>query len=206
MATEGLKLGETTVGDDPVALFKAWLVEAEDSEVNDANAMSLATVDENDLPDVRMVLLKGCDERGFVFYTNFESAKGRQLLDGRKAALCFHWKSRRRQVRVRGPVEIVTDEEADAYYASRPRGSRIGAWASDQSRPLADRRVLEEKVAKLSDSFGEREIERPPHWSGFRLIPIQIEFWQDRRDRLHDRAVFRRGSSSKSWRLERLYP
>lgn len=206
MAIEGLTLGETSVGDDPIAFFKAWLKDAEESEPNDPNALSLATVDANGLPDVRMVLLKGCDDRGFVFYTNFESAKGREVLATMKAAMCFHWKSRRRQVRVRGPVETVTDEEADAYFLTRARRSRIGAWASDQSRPLESREALETKVDALSAKFGDGDIPRPPHWSGFRVMPVQIEFWQDGANRLHDRFVFARPAVEAPWQVTRLYP
>lgn len=206
MAKESLTLGEKPVGDDPFALFSAWLDAAGESEPNDPNATALASVDEAGLPDVRMVLLKGFDERGFVFYTNFESAKGRQILASRKAAMCFHWKSLRRQVRLRGPVEIVSDEEADAYFAERPRGSRVGAWASHQSRPLESRALIEERVAELSERYGEGDIPRPPHWSGFRITPIQIEFWQDGQFRLHDRAIFRRTEPGAPWTVERVYP
>lgn len=206
MAKELLTLGETPVGDDPLALFSTWLKAAGESEPNDPGATALASVDEDGLPDVRMVLLKGFDERGFVVYTNFESAKGRQILASRKAAMCFHWKSLRRQVRLRGSVEIVSDDEADAYFAERPRGSQIGAWASDQSRPLDSRAVLEERVAELGERYGDGEIPRPDRWSGFRLVPIQIEFWQDGQFRLHDRAVFRRKEPGAPWAVERLYP
>lgn len=206
MAKELLTLGETPVGDDPFALFSTWLKAAGESEPNDPGATALASVDEDGLPDVRMVLLKGFDERGFVVYTNFESAKGRQILASRKAAMCFHWKSLRRQVRLRGSVEIVSDDEADAYFAERPRGSQIGAWASDQSRPLDSRAVLEERVAELGERYGDGEIPRPDRWSGFRLVPIQIEFWQDGQFRLHDRAVFRRKEPGAPWAVERLYP
>ncbi|MCQ0986577.1 pyridoxamine 5'-phosphate oxidase [Jiella marina] len=206
MNDKSLTLDEAMVGDDPVAFFRRWLQEAEESEPNDSNAVALASVDETGLPDVRMVLLKGVDERGFVFYTNFESAKGRQILSVRKAAMCFHWKSRRRQVRLRGDVEIVSDDEADAYYASRPRGSRIGAWASAQSRPLESRDMLAARVEELREKFGEDEIPRPAHWSGFRLLPVSIEFWQDGAFRLHDRIAFTRSSLDAAWSIERLYP
>jgi pyridoxamine 5'-phosphate oxidase len=189
---------------EPYRLFANWLEEATASEPNDPNALALATVDSDGLPDVRMVLLKGFDERGFVFYTNFESAKGREILSSMKAAMCFHWKSLRRQVRVRGPVEQVSDAEADEYYASRPRGSRIGAWASKQSRPLESRFALEKAVAEYTAKHAIGDIPRPPHWSGFRIMPQSIEFWHDRPFRLHDRVVFSR--SADSWEKTRLYP
>jgi pyridoxamine 5'-phosphate oxidase len=191
---------------EPFALFANWFEDAQAKEVNDPNAMALATVDQNGLPNVRMVLLKGFDADGFVFYTNLESAKGRELLASGKAALCFHWKSLRRQVRVRGPVVQVGDEEADAYYASRPRGSRIGAWASAQSRPLESRFALEKAVARYTAQYAIGEIPRPPHWSGFRLTPVEIEFWHDRPFRLHDRIVFRRSNAEEGWEKTRLYP
>ncbi len=189
---------------DPIALFSAWLEKAKAGEVNDPTAMALATVDPSGLPDVRMVLLKGHDARGFVFYTNFESAKGRELIATPKAALLFHWKSLRRQVRVRGPVSEVTAEEADAYFASRPRDSRIGAWASDQSRPLEGRFALEKRVAEYALKFGVGEVPRPAHWSGFRVTPTEIEFWKDGAFRLHDRALYRR--EADGWGVTRLYP
>ena len=206
MAIEGLTVGETAMGGDPFEIFAGWLKAAEASEPNDPNALSLATVDADGLPDVRMVLLKGFDARGFVFYTNFESAKGREILSTKKAAMGFHWKSLRRQVRVRGAIEIVSDAEAEAYYASRARGSRIGAWASQQSRPLESRAILEERVAELTRTYEDKDIPRPPHWSGFRVVPTQIEFWADGRHRLHDRAVYRRPTPDAEWTVERLYP
>ncbi|MCC7250255.1 pyridoxamine 5'-phosphate oxidase [Hyphomicrobium sp.] len=200
-----------TAGDDPFALFEAWLAEAASSEPNDPNGMALATVDGDGLPNVRMVLLKGVDgaehpARGFVFFTNLESAKGRELAASHKAALLFHWKSLRRQVRARGLVTPVSAEEADLYFATRPRLSRIGAWASDQSRPLESRFALEKKVAEYTAKFGIGDIPRPPHWSGFRLTPVEIELWRDRPFRLHDRVVFRRADVSESWTKARLYP
>jgi pyridoxamine 5'-phosphate oxidase len=195
-----------THSNDPYSLFSQWLTEAEASEINDPNAVSVATVDSDGLPNVRMVLLKGLDERGFVFYTNFEGAKGREILASMKAAMCFHWKSLRRQVRVRGPVEIVADAEADAYYQSRPRGSRIGAWASQQSRPLESRFALETAVAKATAKYAVGDIPRPPHWSGFRIIPSEIEFWKDGAFRLHDRVKFTRSNASEEWATARLYP
>jgi pyridoxamine 5'-phosphate oxidase len=189
---------------EPFALFERWLADATQSEPNDPNACALASVDADGMPNVRMVLLKGFDGHGFVFYTNFESAKGREILASRKAAMCFHWKSLRRQVRVRGPVEIVSDEEADAYFATRPRGSRIGAWASAQSRPLESRLALEKAVAVQTARHAVGEIPRPPYWSGMRVVPAQMEFWHDRPFRLHERIVFdRRG---EGWEKTRLYP
>lgn len=195
-----------TERNDPFNLFGEWLKEAEASEPNDPNAMALATVDEEGLPNVRMVLLKGFDERGFVFYTNFESQKGQEILGTMKAALCLHWKSLRRQVRVRGVVEEVSAAEADAYFASRPRDSRIGAWASLQSRPLESRFALETAVALTTAKYAIGEVPRPPHWSGFRIKPLSIEFWHDRPFRLHDRVVFRRADEHAAWSKARLYP
>jgi pyridoxamine 5'-phosphate oxidase len=168
--------------------------------------MALATVDPDGLPDVRMVLLKGFDAAGFVFYTNTESAKGTQLAAAPKAALLFHWKSLRRQVRLRGPVEPVSVAEADAYFASRPRHSRIGAWASDQSRPLRGRFELERRVAEQAARFGVGETPRPPHWSGYRIAPVAIEFWKDGPFRLHDRLLFQRAGPTQPWAKSRLFP
>lgn len=201
-----------TAAAEPFALFEAWLADATRHEPNDPNAMALATVDGDGLPNVRMVLLKGLDaaargrDRGFVFYTNWDSAKGRELLAQRKAALCFHWKSLRRQIRIRGEVATVADAEADAYFATRARGSRLGAWASAQSRPLESRFALEKAVALVTARYPLGEIPRPPHWSGFRITPVEIEFWHDRPFRLHDRLVFRRQSASEVWARDRLYP
>lgn len=197
--------------EEPFALIATWLADATRSEPNDPNAMALATVDPTGLPNVRMVLLKGLDgpehpEQGFVFYTNLESAKGRELAEHPKAALLMHWKSLERQVRARGVITPVEDAEADQYYASRPRLSRIGAWASDQSRPLESRFALEKKVAQYTAKFGIGEIPRPPHWSGFRLTPLEIELWHGRPFRLHDRVVFRRADISQPWTRMRLYP
>jgi pyridoxamine 5'-phosphate oxidase len=192
--------------DDPFGMFADWLSEAKSKEPNDANAMALATVDQDGLPDVRMVLLKGVEPDGFVFYTNAESAKGVQLLSAGKAALCFHWKSLRRQVRVRGPVSQVSEAEADAYFASRAREAQIGAWASAQSRPLEGRFALEAKIAELALKFGLGPAPRPPHWMGFRLAPVSIEFWRDRPFRLHDRLAFHREAPGDPWRSQRLYP
>ncbi len=205
MSETELTTSDFTEAAEPYLLFKQWLEDASASEPNDPNAVAVATVDADGLPDVRMVLLKGFDQRGFVFYTNFESAKGREILGSMKAAMCFHWKSLRRQVRVRGPVEVVSDAEADAYYATRPRGSRIGAWASKQSRPLESRFALEKAVAEYTARYAIGDIPRPKHWSGFRILPSQIEFWHDRPFRLHDRVVFSRAGDG-GWGKTRLYP
>jgi len=203
MATE--TSGDFTRREEPLRLFAEWLAEAERSEPNDANALALATVDADGLPNVRMVLLKGFDPAGFVFYTNFDSAKGREILVTGKAAMCFHWKSLRRQVRLRGAVEVVSDADADAYFQSRPRGSRIGAWASKQSAPLESRFALEKSVAEYTARYALGEIPRPAHWSGFRLVPQAIEFWHDRPFRLHDRLRFTRNDDG-GWTRTRLYP
>lgn len=202
MQAHSLNLNETV---DPFAFFSGWLAEAEASEPNDPNAMALASVDEAGMPDVRMVLLKGHDSRGFAFYTNLQSVKGSQIASSRKAALCFHWKSLRRQVRVRGPVEDVSAAEADDYFGSRHPKSRRGAWASDQSRPLASRAILEDRLTQIEARFPHDDsIPRPPHWSGFRIVPDEIEFWQDGENRLHDRFRFTR--QADGWSVRRLYP
>jgi len=191
--------------EEPFALFQSWLDEATASELNDPNAMALATVDAEGLPDVRMVLLKGFDHDGFVFYTNSESQKGCELAANMKAAVVFHWKSLRRQVRVRGLVTQVSAAEADDYFHSRPRLSQIGAWASQQSRPLESRLALEGAVAKYTAKFGLGQIPRPAYWNGYRIHPSSIEFWHDRPFRLHERIVFNR-TSGQDWNRERLYP
>jgi pyridoxamine 5'-phosphate oxidase len=195
-----------TERNDPFALFAEWMKDAEKSEPNDPNAMALATVDEEGLPNVRMVLLKDFDDKGFVFYTNYESQKGQEIQATMKAAVMWHWKSLRRQVRVRGLVEKVTAAEADAYFNSRPRDSRIGAWASAQSRPLEGRFALETSVAMYAAKYAIGTVPRPPHWSGFRILPLSIEFWHDRPFRLHDRVVFRRENQSADWTKAKLYP
>ena len=195
-----------TERNDPFVLFAEWMEEAGKFEPNDPNAMALSTVDDEGLPNVRMVLLKDFDDKGFVFYTNFESQKGQEILATGKAAVVFHWKSLRRQVRVRGITEQVTDAEADAYFKSRPRDSKIGAWASAQSRPLTARFELETAVAMNTARYAIGEVPRPPHWSGFRIKPLSIEFWHDRPFRLHDRVVFRRAKPTGEWTKARLYP
>ena len=195
-----------TAAQEPFDLFRQWFADATASEPNDPNAMALATVDPAGMPDVRMVLMTGYDEQGFVFYTNTGSAKGTQLLASRKAAIVFHWKSLHRQVRVRGPIEQVSDAEADAYFQSRPRDSRIGAWASQQSRPLESRFALEKAVAVNAAKYAVGTVPRPPHWTGFRIMPVAIEFWHDRPFRLHDRITFSRAEPNGDWTRHRLYP
>jgi pyridoxamine 5'-phosphate oxidase len=189
---------------DPFAQFDAWFQEAVASEPTLPEAMTLATVSADGRPSTRLVLLKGHDQRGFVFYTNFNSAKGQELLVNPNASLCFHWKSLRRQIRIDGPATPVSDEEADTYFDSRARGSQIGAWASEQSEPVESRAILEARVRQLEAEYDGRDVPRPPHWSGFRLVPSRIEFWTDRRDRLHDRQLFDR--DGEGWRELRLQP
>ena len=189
---------------DPLDLFRAWFDAAKEREAAEPNAMALATVDGEGRPSLRMVLLKGVDERGFVFYTNFESRKGRELLATKRAALCFYWKSLKRQVRVEGSVAPVGGDEADAYFASRDRGSQLGAWASLQSRPMSGKMELMGRVAKFTAQFGISAVPRPQHWSGFRIAHQRIEFWQEGRFRLHDRLVYERDGAA--WKTEVLYP
>ncbi len=192
---------------DPYSLFEEWYALAQENEPNDPHAMAVASVDSSGLPDVRMVLMNGRDHRGFVFFTNFESRKGEELLAHPKAGLVFHWKSLRRQVRARGPVEVVEPDEADAYFATRSRVSQLGAHASRQSRPLASRAALMEAVEILKSSLGDDEpVARPAHWSGFRIVPLEIEFWQDGAFRLHDRVRFTRSAPDAVWSRQRLYP
>jgi pyridoxamine 5'-phosphate oxidase len=198
--------GGITPDGDPIVLFRNWLAEAESSEPNDANAMALATADASGMPNVRMVLLKGVDRNGFVFYSNAQSIKGGELAANPRAALNFHWKSLRRAVRVQGLIREVTPLEADTYFASRPKDSQIGAWASDQSRPMEGRFVFEKRLAEYALKFGFGTVPRPPHWTGWRLTPTRIEFWRDRPYRLHDRLVYSRASADAAWETERLFP
>ena len=200
------ELGDIAPAGDPIELFKEWLAEAKQRELNDPDAMALATVDADGLPDVRMVLLKGVDSSGFVFYTNLESAKSEELKANPKAALCFHWKSLERQVRVRGAVIAVSAEEADTYFSTRPKDSQIGAWASRQSRPMEGRFALEKEVARYAAKYALTSVPRPPHWSGFRVQPLVIEFWRARPFRLHERLRYHRDSLGSPWVTERLFP
>jgi pyridoxamine 5'-phosphate oxidase len=201
-----LTSGDFTEADEPLRLFAAWFEEAARSEPRDPTAMSLATVDADGLPNVRMVLMKGFDERGFVFYTNVDSQKGQELDRVPNGALLFHWKSLNRQIRLRGPVERVDDAEADAYFATRPRLAQIGAWASKQSAPLESRHAFEKAIALATARFAVGTIPRPPNWTGYRLQPLVVEFWQDRPFRLHDRLEFARDAAGAPWRKTRLYP
>jgi pyridoxamine 5'-phosphate oxidase len=204
--TTRLTSGDFTAADDPMRLFATWLTEATASEPRDPTAMTLATVDADGLPNARMVLLKGADERGFVFYTNMDSQKGQELDALPKAALVFHWKSLNRQVRVRGTTEHVSDMEADAYFASRPKQAQIGAWASKQSSPLESRLAFEKAVALYAAKYAVSSVPRPPNWSGYRILPLRIEFWKERPFRLHDRIEFRRAALDEAWSKTRLYP
>lgn len=192
------------MSDDPISLFDAWYAEAKAAEPNDPDAVALATADSEGRPSVRMVLLKGHDARGFIFYTNLDSRKGAELAANPNAALLFHWKSLRRQVRIEGPVEAVSGAEADLYFASRGRDSQLGAWASDQSRPLPDRATFEARFEAMSRRFVGGDIPRPPRWSGFRVVPSRIEYWSDRAHRLHERRLFVRDGDG--WSEGMLYP
>jgi pyridoxamine 5'-phosphate oxidase len=192
--------------DDPFALFKNWLTEAEGSEPNDPNAMALSTVGQGGIPNVRMVLLKGVDANGFVFYSNSQSVKGAEIAQNPYAAINFHWKSLRKAVRAQGTVAQVTDDEADAYFATRPKDSQIGAWASPQSRPMEGRWVFEKAIAEYGIKYALTKVPRPPYWTGWRITPLRIEFWRDRPFRLHDRLVYVRDSAVGPWRTERLFP
>ncbi len=198
--------GDFTEADDPFQLFALWFKDASAREINDPEAMTLATVDEAGLPDARTLLCKGADPQGLVFYGNVESAKGRELSANPRAAALFHWKSLRRQARFRGPASPLTDAEVDAYFATRPRQSRIGAWASQQSRPLESRAALVAAAEAYAKRFGEGDIPRPAAWRGWRLAPLEIEFWQDGAFRLHDRVLFRRAGVEEPWERRRLYP
>jgi pyridoxamine 5'-phosphate oxidase len=201
-----LRTGDFAEADEPFALFAAWFADAQASEPADPNAMALATIDAGGLPNVRMVLMKGYDRSGFVFYTNTESQKGRELAATPRAALSFHWKSLKRQVRLRGPVEPVSAAEADAYFATRPRLAQIGAWASQQSQPLESRLAFEKAIALQTAKHALGTVPRPPYWSGYRVVPLIMEFWHDRPYRLHDRIEFRRDAVGAPWRKTRLYP
>lgn len=205
MSENELRSGDFTEENEPYSLFETWLKEAEAAEVNDPNALALATVDEHGMPNVRMVLLKGFDRDGFVFYTNLESRKAREIGENPRVALCFHWASIGEQIRVEGRVERVSDAEADAYFASRPRGSQLGACASRQSTPIASRQELEQRMAELDRELAGRPVPRPAFWGGFRVVPTAIEFWYDRQDRLHDRFLYQR-TSEGGWVVTRLSP
>ncbi|HEX3504076.1 MAG TPA: pyridoxamine 5'-phosphate oxidase [Xanthobacteraceae bacterium] len=201
-----LTSGDFTEADEPLRLFAAWFAEARQSEPVNPEAMTLSTIDDTGMPDARMVLMKGFDERGFVFYTNLDSTKSKELVAAPKAALTFYWKSLQRQVRLRGGVETVSEEEADAYFATRSRMAQIGAWASKQSAELESRLAFEKAIAIQAAKFAIGPVPRPPNWSGFRVMPVQIEFWQERPFRLHDRIVFARSNLNAPWTKTRLYP
>jgi pyridoxamine 5'-phosphate oxidase len=198
--------GGIAAGPDPFALFQSWLKEAESTEPSDPNAMALATAAADGMPNVRMVLLKGVDANGFVFYSNAESIKGAELAANPRAAINFHWKTLRKAIRAQGAIARVSDAEADAYFATRPKDSQIGAWASPQSRVMEGRFVFEKKLAEYGVKYALTKVPRPPHWTGWRLTPLRIEFWRDRPFRLHDRLVYLRDDASSSWRTERLFP
>jgi pyridoxamine 5'-phosphate oxidase len=198
--------GDFTEADEPLRLFAAWFAEAKRAEPVNPDAMTLATVDADGRPNARMVLLKGFDQRGFVFYSNAESTKGHELAAAPQAALTFYWKALQRQVRLRGHVEVVSEAEADAYFASRSRMAQIGAWASKQSAALESRLAFEKAVARFTAKFAIGAVPRPPHWVGYRVVPSEIEFWHERPFRLHDRIAFTRGSANAPWTKARLYP
>ena len=198
--------GGIVAGHDPFALFQDWMKEAEGTEPSDPNAMALATASPDGIPNVRMVLLKGVDTRGFVFYSNAESIKGGELKANPKAAINFHWKTLRKAVRAQGLVAQVSDAEADAYFATRPKDSQIGAWASPQSRVMEGRFVFEKRLAEYGVKYALTKVPRPPNWTGWRITPLRFEFWRDRPFRLHDRLVYLRDDASSSWRTERLFP
>jgi pyridoxamine 5'-phosphate oxidase len=201
-----LRIGDLANAKEPFGPFEAWFAEAKAAEPRDPDAMALATVDAGGLPNVRTVLLKEWSLAGFVFYTNSESAKGSELDGQKKAALVLYWKSLSRQIRARGLIERVSSAESDSYFSSRPRGAQIGAWASQQSRELASKQALEEAVAKQAEKFGEQPVPRPPHWLGYRLVPLEMEFWSEQPFRLHERIQFSRSSPQAEWTRRRLYP
>lgn len=201
-----LTIGDLAAAKEPFGPFETWFAEAKAAEPRDPDAMAIATVDPDGLPNVRMVLLKAWGPEGFVFFTNSESAKGNELDGQKKAALVFYWKSLSRQFRSRGPIERVTPAESDAYFSSRPKGAQIGAWASQQSRPLTSMETLEQAVAKQTEKFGNGSVPRPAHWLGYRLVPLEVEFWSEKPFRLHERIRFRRENAKAEWTRERLYP